>query len=115
MELFIVGLNKGDSGLSCDKHGVCGEGVSVGDVLHFEPFGHGCEYMVHKGPYMVGYLKLDVSQAHPAHHFSKRLAEVLELYNDDHDVMYRHFSYSFCGISRICLHPESFTKTGVGN
>ena len=83
MEILIVRLNKDDSVRSCYEHDVCGEGVSVGDVLYFEPLGHGCEYTVHKGPCMVGYLKLDVAQAHPAHYFSNRLAEVLELYSED--------------------------------
>ena len=108
--MLIVGLNKGDSGRSCGEHGVCGEGVCVGDVLFFEPFGHGCEYTVHKGPCMVGYLKLDVARAHPAHYFSNRLAEVMELYINDHERMIRHLSHSFCGIARIDLYPDSFTK-----
>ena len=59
--MLIVGLNKGNSGRSREKYDVCGEGVSAGDVLYFEPFGHGCEYTVHKGPCMVVYLKLDVA------------------------------------------------------
>ena len=113
--MLIVGLNKGDSGRSCGEHGVCGEGVCVGDVLFFEPFGHGCEYTVHKGPCMVGYLKLDVARAHPAHHFSKRLVEVVELLSDDRDKMYRQLSYSFYGVARICLYPEGYTKHGVEN
>ena len=93
----------------------CGEGVRVGDVLFFEPFGNGSEYMVRKGRCIVGYRKLDVARAHPAHYFSTRLADVLELYSDDRDKMNRHFSYSFCGIARICLYPEGYTKTGVEN
>ena len=115
MEILIVGVNKGDSGRLCKEHNVCREGVRVCDVLFFEPFVNGSEYMVRKGRCIVGYLKLDVARDHPAYYFSKRLSEVLELYSDDRDKINRHFSCSFCGIAWICLYPESFTKTDVVN
>ena len=109
--MLIVGLNKGDSGRSCDEHEVCGECVRVGDLLYFEPFHNGCEYTVHKRHCTVGYLKLDVARAHPPHYFSDRLAEVMEIYANNNEKMIRHLSYSYCGIARIELYPDCFTKS----
>ena len=60
---------------------------------------------------MVGYLKLDLARAHPAHHFSNRLADVMELFSKDDAKDFRHFSHCFCGIVRIELYPEGYTKT----
>ena len=110
MDLLVVGLHKGDSGRSCASHDVCGEHVQVGDLLHFEPFNLGTEYRVLKESCHVGYLKWDVAQAHPAHHFRNRLAEVMELFYESEESDVRHYSYANYGIARIELYPSSFCK-----
>ena len=113
MRILIVGLTKSDSGRSCDEHAVCGSSVEVGDVVFFEPIKSGKEYMVHRGPCTVGYLKLTVARAHPPYHFSERLAEVRELYTDRKKAssVQRRMSYAFNGVARVELYPKCFTKT----
>ena len=75
------------------------------------PFNNGSEYIVLKKGCRVGYLKLDVARANPAHYFSDLLAEVMEIFGNNKERMIRHFSYSYCGIARIEVYPDSFTKS----
>ena len=110
-DLLIVGLDKGDSGRSCASHAVCGQSVEVGNLLHFDSFNNGSEYHILKEGCRVGYLKMDVAKTHPAHYFSDRLAEVMELHSESpHKCICAH-SYAFHGMARIELYPPSFCKS----